>query len=734
MPNYPYSFQLPPLNVQDIPNNGAVGEFLGISAGGVLDWLPVASGGGDMLKADNLSGLASYPTARTNLGLGTGDSPTFKNLTISTGTIATSAPVTISQTWADVAQTFKALVVNAAGTSDANSASGSLLADFQVNGVSKFKADKAGVVTAGNSFNLPNGPLIREAAGGAGGQRAIVFYNGGDLPFGVNQGVVSIRNDYPLIWASSVDSDTPTPTLALQQDGAANTLALRNGAAAQTFRVYGSYPDTGINYARLALSCDTSGNATISTQALGTFTAGTVSINGVPVGLGKGNISSNIAIGSNALLLNTTGPNNLAVGINTLLSNSTGSGNLAIGTSSSLSNTTGGNNISIGTNALYSNTTGNYNLAIGFNAARYLADGSTANATGANSVFLGAETKALGAEQANQIVIGYGATGLGNDSVVLGNSSISKTALRGNVGIGTTAPNSRLEVRDITNNANTVGQMLILSSDALAADKGGRFGLGGIWDGVGGTALWAEVAGLKENATSGNWAGYITFRTRPAGGAITDRLRIDSTGNVGIGTTAPSSKLHVEDATSPTLTIKNTSATGYSQVLLANTVVPGSGFWVNGSAQVNYGGASSFNIYAAASNIAFHTASATNALSIAQSGAITYTSSVLSASGSSGALGSAGIERTYINQNGARIFGFDSGLFLLGAAYSSANPAIKRNGTELQARLADDLAFTFIQGKLKTDTAYTGTVVAATTGYITIYDSTGTAYRVPCVV
>jgi hypothetical protein len=115
----------------------------------------------------------------------------------------------------------------------------------------------------------------------------------------------------------------------------------------------------------------------------------------------------------------------------------------------------------------------------------------------------------------------------------------------GNVGIGTTAPNSRLEVRDITNNANTVGQMLILSSDALAADKGGRFGLGGIWDGVGGTALWAEVAGLKENATSGNWAGYITFRTRPAGGAITDRLRIDSTGNVGIGTTAPSSKLQV---------------------------------------------------------------------------------------------------------------------------------------------------------------------------------------------
>ena len=60
-------------------------------------------------------------------------------------------------------------------------------------------------------------------------------------------------------------------------------------------------------------------------------------------------------------------------------------------------------------------------------------------------------------------------------------------------------------------------------------------------------------------------------------------------------------------------------------------------------------------------------------------------------------------------------------------------PAIKRSTTTLQARLADDSAFAPIQGKLTTDTAYTATVVAAT-GYITIYDSTGAAYRVPCAV
>ena len=76
-----------------------------------------------------------------------------------------------------------------------------------------------------------------------------------------------------------------------------------------------------------------------------------------------------------------------------------------------------------------------------------------------------------------------------------------------------------------------------------------------------------------------------------------------------------------------------------------------------------------------------------------------------------------------INDFGRLQFGGTTNLF----------PAIKRSSTTLQARLADDSAFAPIQGKLTTDTAYTATVVAAT-GYITIYDSTGAAYRVPCAV
>jgi hypothetical protein len=77
--------------------------------------------------------------------------------------------------------------------------------------------------------------------------------------------------------------------------------------------------------------------------------------------------------------------------------------------------------------------------------------------------------------------------------------------------------------------------------------------------------------------------------------------------------------------------------------------------------------------------------------------------------------------------------GANSDLLIRFAGITSSFPALKRTTTSLQARLADDTAFTNIQGKLTTDTAYTAGALVAT-GYITIYDSTGTAYRVPCLV
>ena len=243
MPNYPYTFQLPPLNVQDIPNDGVAGEFLGINGSGVLDWL-TAGGTGDMLKADNLSGLASYPTARTNLGLGTGDSPTFANLTLTSPSLVSSAPVTISQTWNNAAVAFTGLNVNAAGTSDANSASGSLLADFQVGGVSKFTVRKDGAIVL--PFNYAG---IVDGSNNSGGTN----YTWGGPRFGPAAFIA---------WTAGAPTST-ADTILLRD--AANTLALRNGANAQTFNVYGTYT-SGTSYERLTLSAPSAANAIIGTN------------------------------------------------------------------------------------------------------------------------------------------------------------------------------------------------------------------------------------------------------------------------------------------------------------------------------------------------------------------------------------------------------------------------------------------------------------------------------------
>jgi hypothetical protein len=147
--------------------------------------------------------------------------------------------------------------------------------------------------------------------------------------------------------------------------------------------------------------------------------------------------NSNVAIGFQALRFNNTGASNVVIGRSAGNAITSGTQNTAIGTETLISNTTSNNNTAIGSQSLM-NVTGAANTAIGVWSGRHIADGSTANTTGSNSVFLGQQTKALANGQTNQIVIGFDAIGLGSNSVVLGNSSVALTALRGNVLINTT--------------------------------------------------------------------------------------------------------------------------------------------------------------------------------------------------------------------------------------------------------------------------------------------------------
>jgi hypothetical protein len=288
----------------------------------------------------------------------------------------------------------------------------------------------------------------------------------------------------------------------------------------------------------------------------------------VPVGRGKNSISTNIAIGTNALNSITSGTDNIAIGTNAQLntaaiSNCVAIGSSAMGSGSSQSvgigslslQNSGNQSVAIGyaavSNAVVSDTVGigwaslyatqaNHVVALGTNSGRYIANGSTVNAVATNSIFIGGITKALDTAQTNQIVIGYDATGLGSNTAVLGNASITTTALRGNVGVGTTAPSRPLTV---VGNVSGVNLCLLQNTNSagyteLAFDNDTAFAgnLGGFVFGLGGTTTPSPNEAYFFNRRSA----AIFFGTN-----ATERMRITAAGNVGIGTTAPSSKLQV---------------------------------------------------------------------------------------------------------------------------------------------------------------------------------------------
>jgi hypothetical protein len=111
----------------------------------------------------------------------------------------------------------------------------------------------------------------------------------------------------------------------------------------------------------------------------------------------------------------------------------------------------------------------------------------------------------------------------------------------GNVGIGTASPTARLSVSGVTpllTGGN--GQLSVFSTDAIGADKGGKISFGGV-SGQGGAFDpygFCAIAGLKDNATASNYSGYLTFSTATSGGTVTERARIDSSGNLLVGTTS----------------------------------------------------------------------------------------------------------------------------------------------------------------------------------------------------
>ena len=108
----------------------------------------------------------------------------------------------------------------------------------------------------------------------------------------------TLNNESYLGWNSGAFSGATTPDIMLWRD-AANTLALRNGTAAQTLNIYGTYTDAS-NYIRSTLAI-TSTNVGLSAVGLGTGATANVDITLTPINTGR------VKIGSPAIVTATDG-------------------------------------------------------------------------------------------------------------------------------------------------------------------------------------------------------------------------------------------------------------------------------------------------------------------------------------------------------------------------------------------------------------------------------------------
>ena len=155
-----------------------------------------------------------------------------------------------------------------------------------------------------------------------------------------------------------------------------------------------------------------------------------------------------------------------------------------------------------------------------------------------------------GSAQVNKIYIG--SSGNAGDRIDFVNSAAEETIPlslndSGNIGIGTTNPGTFLEVAG-TSAKTLTGKFHTSITDltTMGTGVGGGITFTGYKTAQSAQEMFAGIDGYKENATVGNAAGALRFLTQQNGAGLVEWMRITSTGNVGIGTTAPDYKFQVD--------------------------------------------------------------------------------------------------------------------------------------------------------------------------------------------
>lgn len=217
--------------------------------------------------------------------------------------------------------------------------------------------------------------------------------------------------------------------------------------------------------------------------------------------------------------------------------NTTGYGNAFLGTAAGYLNTTGYYNTFLGCGAGYLNTTGYQNTFVGLDAGESITEGSSntfigygagrLNTDGNGNVFVGNEAGfhergsnklyiANGRDDPNVLIYGDFSTGrVGIGTMSLGTAKLS--VMGGNVGIGTTTPEYKLDVE---------GNIFVRGTEGFdAAGEDATVHLG-----------------HPAHNIRGEYGTGVVISAYSAADALTVR---EHSGNVGIGTINPQRKLHI---------------------------------------------------------------------------------------------------------------------------------------------------------------------------------------------
>lgn len=273
-----------------------------------------------------------------------------------------------------------------------------------------------------------------------------------------------------VIWSGITEGGAIVP---VQVDESGRVVATQQGSGSDLWEKDGDVlkPSSGE-------SISVEGTVSSTVSFLGptaSFTAD-VTIHGLIVGMGGGDLftntafgqdalgnniegDNNTAVGRRALSINTTGSSNTAVGASALFNNTTGSSNTAVGQNALDTNTTGYSNTAVGRSSLINNTTGSYNTAVGQSALSNTGTGKDNTAVGGSALINnteGTNNTAVGRSALASLITGNNNTFIGRnpgidgleDTVCISAGETYRLWIdsQGQAGIGTNNPQATLDV------------------------------------------------------------------------------------------------------------------------------------------------------------------------------------------------------------------------------------------------------------------------------------------------